>query len=37
LTTEALWPTAARELIVVNDNNFPAAGGRSSVVPDPTE
>jgi len=37
LTTEALWPTAARELVVVNDNNFPAAGGRSSVVPDQTE
>ena len=37
LTTEALWPTAAGELVVVNDNNFPAAGGRSSVAPDPTE
>ncbi|NBX58482.1 MAG: hypothetical protein EBT64_08405, partial [Gammaproteobacteria bacterium] len=37
LTTEALWPTAKGELVVVNDNNFPAAGGRSSVSPDPTE
>lgn len=37
LTTEALWPLAAGELLVVNDNNFPAAGGRSSVAPDPTE
>lgn len=37
LTTEALWPTAKGELVVVNDNNFPAPGGRSSVSPDPTE
>ncbi|NBR18033.1 MAG: hypothetical protein EBT81_09220 [Gammaproteobacteria bacterium] len=37
LTTEALWPTAPGELVVVNDNNFPAAGGRSPVVSDPTE
>ena len=37
LTTEALWPTAPGELVVVNDNNFPAAGGRSLVVSDPTE
>ncbi|MBM4232687.1 MAG: hypothetical protein FJ160_00730 [Gammaproteobacteria bacterium] len=37
LTTEAMWPTATHELLVVNDNKLPAAGGRSSVVPDPPE
>ncbi len=37
LTPESVWPLARGEWLVVNDNNFPAAGGRSTVSPDPTE
>jgi glycerophosphoryl diester phosphodiesterase len=37
LTPESVWPIGPREWVVVNDNNFPAAGGRSALAPDPTE
>lgn len=37
LTPEAVWPIGPGEWMVVNDNNFPAAGGRSALAPDPTE
>lgn len=28
ITTEALWPVDRRTLVLVNDNNYPATGGR---------
>jgi hypothetical protein len=37
VTTEAVWPTAADEIVLANDNNFPAGGGREGPVPDATE
>jgi hypothetical protein len=37
LTTEAVWPIGAHTLEVVNDNNYPAAGGRDKAASDPTE
>ena len=30
VTTEAVWPLTTNELVLANDNNFPAGGGRSS-------
>lgn len=36
-TPECLQLVDARTLVVVADNNFPAAGGRSASAPDPTE
>lgn len=36
-TPECLVVLDARTLLVVDDNNFPAAGGRSATEPDPTE
>jgi hypothetical protein len=36
ITTEALWPLWP-DLIIVNDNNFPATGGRHADERDPTE
>ncbi|MFO1425960.1 MAG: esterase-like activity of phytase family protein [Steroidobacteraceae bacterium] len=35
--TEAAWLLAPHELLVVDDNNFPATGGRSATLRDPTE
>jgi glycerophosphoryl diester phosphodiesterase len=37
LTPEALWPLGPDEWLVVNDNNFPAGGGRTAQLSDPTE
>jgi glycerophosphoryl diester phosphodiesterase len=37
ITTEAIWPTARDEVILANDNNFPAGGGRPGAVRDATE
>ena len=37
ITTEAVWPGARDELILANDNNFPAGGGRPGAVRDATE
>lgn len=36
-TPECLVVLDARTLLVVDDNNFPASGGRSATAPDPTE
>ena len=36
-TPECLVVLDARTLLVVDDNNFPATGGRSTTDPDPTE
>jgi hypothetical protein len=36
-TPECLLLVDARTLLVVADNNYPAAGGRSATAPDPTE
>ncbi|HUE87664.1 MAG TPA: esterase-like activity of phytase family protein [Vicinamibacterales bacterium] len=37
ITTEAVWPTARDEIVLANDNNFPAGGGRPGAVHDATE
>lgn len=37
VTTEAVWPTAVDEIVLANDNNFPAGGGRDGAVRDATE
>jgi hypothetical protein len=37
ITTEAIWPTARDEVVVANDNNFPAGGGRPGAEHDATE
>ena len=37
ITTEAVWPTALDEIVLANDNNFPAGGGRDGAVRDATE
>jgi hypothetical protein len=37
ITTEAVWPTSRTELVLANDNNFPAGGGRPGYEHDPTE
>ena len=37
ITTEAVWPTAVDEIVLANDNNFPAGGGRDGAVRDATE
>jgi len=37
LTIEALAPLGADSLLIVNDNNYPARGGRGADVPDATE
>ena len=37
LTTEAVWPLSRDELVLANDNNFPAGGGRPGNERDPTE
>jgi hypothetical protein len=37
VTTEAVWATAINEIVLANDNNFPAGGGRDGAVRDATE
>jgi glycerophosphoryl diester phosphodiesterase len=37
ITTEAIWPISRTEIILANDNNFPAGGGRPAYARDPTE
>ncbi len=37
VTTEAVWPEDGQTLVIVNDNNFPATGGRQKDVRDATE
>ncbi len=37
LTTEAVWATERGELVLVNDNNYPAGGGRPGALRDHTE
>jgi hypothetical protein len=37
ITTEAIWPAARDEVILANDNNFPAGGGRPGAIRDATE
>lgn len=37
ITTEAVWASSRRELVLANDNNFPAGGGRPGYDRDPTE
>ena len=37
ITTEAIWPAARDEIVIANDNNFPAGGGRPGAVRDATE
>lgn len=37
ITTEALWPMQDGSLVIVNDNNYPAKGGRSADENDHTE
>lgn len=37
ITTEAVWAEDDRTLVLVNDNNFPATGGRGEGVADATE
>ena len=37
ITTEAVWPVARDELLIANDNNFPAGGARPNYTRDPTE
>ena len=37
ITTEAVWPLAADEIVLANDNNFPAGGGREGAARDATE
>jgi hypothetical protein len=37
ITTEAVWPTSRDELVLANDNNFPAGGGRPGAIRDDTE
>jgi glycerophosphoryl diester phosphodiesterase len=37
VTTEAVWPLSRDELVLANDNNFPAGGGRPGYQRDPTE
>ncbi len=37
VTTEAVWVEDDRTIVLANDNNFPASGGRSKDRPDPTE
>lgn len=37
ITTEAVWPLDRQTLVLANDNNFPATGGREPGVRDATE
>lgn len=37
VTTEALWPLSDGSIVLVNDNNYPAAGGRAPDQKDNTE
>jgi hypothetical protein len=37
VTTEAVWPLTTTELVLANDNNFPAGGGRPGALRDATE
>jgi glycerophosphoryl diester phosphodiesterase len=37
ITTEAVWPIGRDELVLANDNNFPAGGGRPDAKRDATE
>ena len=37
ITTEALWPITRDEVVLANDNNYPAGGGREGAVRDVTE
>lgn len=37
ITTEAVWPEDGETLVLANDNNYPATGGRTTGVRDPTE
>jgi hypothetical protein len=32
-----VWPLAADEIVLANDNNFPAGGGREGAARDATE
>jgi glycerophosphoryl diester phosphodiesterase len=37
ITTEAVWPLTRDELVLANDNNYPAGGGRPGAERDATE
>lgn len=37
ITTEAVWPISREEVVLANDNNYPAGGGRDGAVRDVTE
>ena len=37
LTTESIQVLDGKHVVIVNDNNFPAKGGRGANVPDATE
>jgi hypothetical protein len=37
ITTEAVWPISRTELVLANDNNYPAGNGRPGSVRDATE
>ena len=37
ITTEAVWPVGLGEIVLANDNNFPAGGGRPGAARDATE
>jgi glycerophosphoryl diester phosphodiesterase len=37
ITTEAVWPITRDEVVLANDNNYPAGGGREGTVHDVTE
>ena len=37
ITTEAVWPDGPGTLVLANDNNYPATGGRTAGVRDATE
>jgi hypothetical protein len=37
ITTEAVWATARNVIVLANDNNFPAGGGRPGAAHDATE
>jgi glycerophosphoryl diester phosphodiesterase len=37
ITTEAVWAMSVNEIVLANDNNFPAGGGRPGALRDATE
>ena len=37
ITTEAVWPITREEIVLANDNNYPAGGGRAGAERDATE